>query len=79
MGGGRSQSPLIVTGTSLNDGKRLDEMPGAIMVKRKTPALRRSKHLCADAGYRSTDTLRVIEMHGYIPHVVDRRKEADTK
>ncbi len=40
---------------------------------------RRSKHLCADAGYRSADNPRVIEEHGYIPHVIDRRKEADIK
>jgi IS5 family transposase len=70
---------LIVTGANVNDGKRLDEVLGAIMVKRKTPAHRRSKHLCADAGYRSADNLHTIETHGYIPHVVDRRQEADIK
>ena len=70
---------LIVTGANVNDGKRLDEVLSAIMVKRKTPGLRRSEHLCADAGYRSADNLRTIEAHGYIPHVVDRRKEADIK
>jgi IS5 family transposase len=70
---------LIVTGANVNDGKRLDEVLGAIMVKRKSPPLRRSKHLCADAGYRSADNLGTIEMHGYLPHVVDRRKEADIK
>jgi IS5 family transposase len=70
---------LIVTGANVNDGKRLDEVLGAIMVKRKNPARRRSKHLCADAGYRSADNLRTIEAHGYIPHVVDRRKEVEIK
>ena len=40
---------------------------------------RRSKHLCADAGYRGVEHLRTIERHSYIPHVVDRRKEADNK
>ena len=43
------------------------------------PALRRSQHLCADAAYRSAECLRIIEEHGYIPHVVDRRKEAEAK
>lgn len=71
--------PLIVTGANVNDGKRLDEVLGAIMVKRKKPARRRSKHLCADAGYRSADNRRTIEAHGYIPHVVDRRKEAQIR
>lgn len=52
---------------------------GAIMVKRPHPKRRRSKHLCADAGYRGQPARAVIEAHGYIPHVVDRRKEADLK
>ena len=49
------------------------------MVKRKRTPLRRSKHLCADAGYRSAEALRIIDSHGYIPHVVDRRQEAAAK
>lgn len=63
----------------LNDGKRRDEVLGAVMVKRKNRAHRRSGHLCADAGYRSADNLCAIETHGCNPHVVDRRKEADIK
>ncbi len=43
------------------------------------PAAARSKHLCADAAYCSAECLGIIEEHGYIPHVVDRRKEADIK
>ena len=68
-----------MTGANVNDGKRLDEVLSAIMVKRKAPPLRRSKHLCADAGYRSAECLSIIEKHDYIPHVVGRRKEADIK
>jgi transposase len=68
---------LIVTGANVNDGQRLDEVLGAMRIQRKTPAHRRSKHLCADAGYRSAANHCTIETHGYIPHVVDRRKEAD--
>ena len=70
---------LIVTGANVNDGKRLAEVLGAIMVKRECPPLRRNKHLCADAAYCSAECLGIIEEHGYIPHVVDRRKEADLK
>ena len=70
---------LIVSAANVNDGKRLDEVLSAIVVKRKSPALRRNKHLCADAAYRSAECLRIIEEHGYIPHVVDRRKEAEDK
>jgi hypothetical protein len=46
-----------------------------IMVKRKLPALRRSKHLCADAGYAGEPALKLIELHGYIPHVKGRGQE----
>lgn len=70
---------LIVTGANVNDGKRLDEVLSAIMVKRPNPPHRRSEHLCADAAYRSAGCLRIIDEHDYIHHVVDRRKEADFK
>jgi len=70
---------LIVTAANVNDGQRLDEVLSAILVKRKCPPHRRSKHLCADAGYRSAENHRIIEQHGYIAHVVDRRQEADRK
>lgn len=70
---------LIVTAANVNDGSRVEEVLSALMVKRRSPALRRSKHLCADAGYRSATNLAIIEAHGYIAHVVDRRQEADAK
>ena len=70
---------IIVTGANVNDGKRLEAVLGAIVVEHKRPPLRRSKHLCADAGYRSAENMRIIEEHGYIAHVVDRRQEADAK
>lgn len=70
---------LIVTGANVNDGKRIDAVLRAIVVQRKRTPLRRREHLCADAGYRSADNLRLIEAHRYIPHVVDRRQEIDRK
>ena len=70
---------LIVSAANVNDGKRLGEVLSAIAVKRKCPPLRRNKHLCADAAYRSAECLRIIEEHGYIPHVVDRRQEVKYK
>jgi len=70
---------LIVTAANVNDGKRLDAVLSAIAVKRPCPPQRRSKHLCADAGYRSAENLGIIDRHGYIAHVVDRRQEADRK
>ena len=68
-----------MTAANVNDGKRLDAVLSAILIKRKRPPVRRSKHLCADAGYRSAENLRIIEEHGYIGHGVDRRKEVDIK
>ena len=70
---------LVVTAANVNDVTQLEAVLQSIMVKRKTPCARRSKHLCADAGYRGQRALQVIESHGYIPHVVDRRMEADAK
>ena len=70
---------LIVTAANVNDGKRINEVLSAIVVERERTPMRRNKHLCADAGYRSAENVRIIEAHGYIPHVVDRRKEADIK
>ena len=70
---------IVVTAANVNDGKRLDEVLDAIVIERPRTAQRRSKHLCADAGYRSAENLRNIERHGYIPHVVDRRQEAQAK
>ena len=70
---------LVVTGANKHDVTQLDAVLQAIMVKRKTPSIRRSKHLCADAGYRGWRALEIIESHGYIPHVVSRPKEAAAK
>jgi transposase len=70
---------LVVTGANEHDVTQLDAVLQAVMVKRKTSSTRRSKHLCADAGYRGRPALEIIESHGYIAHVVDRAKEADAK
>ena len=70
---------LVVSGANVHDCKRLDAVLSAIVIKRKDPPHRRNKHLCADAGYRGAEHLRSIQSHGYIPHVVGRRKEADIK
>jgi len=70
---------IIVTGANVHDSKALEAVLDAIVVKRKRPRHRRSKHLCADAGYRGAPCRCTIDKHGYIPHVVNRRKEADAK
>ena len=55
---------LIVTAANVNDGKRINEVLSAIVVQRARTPMRRNKHLCADAGYRSAENLRIIERHG---------------
>ena len=49
------------------------------MVKRDTPAARRSKHLCLDAAYRGEPARQIIERHGYIAHVASRTQELAAK
>lgn len=70
---------IVVTGANEHDVTQIDTVLQSIMVKRKVPAHRRSKHLCADAGYRGKAAMKVILDHGYIAHVVDRCKEAENK
>ena len=70
---------LVVTAANVNDVTQLETVLEAVVVERKAPPLRRSKHLCADAGYRGRQALHVIQEHGYTPHVVDRRRERDAK
>ena len=60
---------IVVTAANVNDGKRLDQVLSAVVVKRKRPPVRRT----------SAENLRIIDAHVYIAHVVDRRKEADIK
>ena len=70
---------FIVTAANVNDITMLDAVLQAIVVTRRQQPHRRSKRLCADAGYRSRAGLETINAHGYIPHVVDRRQEAEHK
>ena len=58
---------------------QIEAVLDAIVVKRVSPLKRRSKHLCADAGYRGKKAMKVILAHGYIPHVVGRKSEAERK
>jgi transposase len=68
---------LVVTGANRHDVSQLEAILDAIMVERPSPPIRRHKHLCADAGYTGAPALKVIEEHGYIPHVKGRGQEAD--
>ncbi len=65
-----------MTGANAHDVTQIETVLDAIVVKRPSPKQRRSKHLCADAGYRGKNAMTIILAHGYIPHVVDRKREA---
>jgi IS5 family transposase len=66
-----------VTGANRHDVSQLETVLDAVVVNRADPPIRRNKHLCADAGYTGAPALKVIEEHGYIPHVKGRGQEAD--
>ena len=67
---------LVVTGANRHDVSQLKSVLDGMMVKRQRPSKRRSKHLCADAGYTGAPALKIIEEHGYIPHVKGSGQEA---
>jgi transposase len=68
-----------VTGANRHDVSQLDAVLSSIMVKREVPPVRRSRHLCLDAGYGGEPALRIIESYGYIAHVVSRTQENKAK
>ena len=70
---------IIVTGANRHDVSQLEAVLDGIIVKRPDPPLRRSKHLCADAGYTGAPALDTIKKRGYIPHVKGRGQEAKEK
>lgn len=70
---------LVVSAANVNDISGLEPVLESIVVRRRAPPQRRSKHLCADAGYRSELAEQTMLAHGYIPHIVDRRRERDTR
>jgi putative transposase len=70
---------IVVTAANVNDGKRIAQVLESIVVKRKSPPVRRHKHLCADAGYRSAEAIRIMESHGYIPNVANGKHGARTR
>ncbi len=67
---------IIVTGANRHDVSQVAAVLEAIVVQRSAPPERRSKHLCADAGYTGVPALTIIEAHDYIPHVKGRGQEA---
>jgi IS5 family transposase len=69
---------IVVTGANAHDSTQLKAVLDGVVIDRENPPTRRSKHLCADAGHRGAANLKIIESHGYIPHVVSRGSEAES-
>jgi len=67
---------LVVTGANRHDVSQLEAVLEGVMVSRPNPPKRINKHLSADAGYTGAPALKIIEAHGYIPHVKGRGQEA---
>ncbi|MFZ6771051.1 transposase, partial [Undibacterium sp. Di26W] len=67
---------FVVTGANRHDVSQLESVLESMKFKKPQPPIRRNKHLCADAGYTGAPALRIIEEHGYIPHVKERGQEA---
>ncbi|CAG9932464.1 protein of unknown function [Candidatus Nitrotoga arctica] len=59
---------LVVTGVNAHDVTQLVAVLGAIVVKCPSPHKRRSRHLCAHAGYRGKNAMSIILAYGYIAH-----------
>jgi transposase len=67
---------IVVTGANAHDVTQLEAVLDSAAVGRPLPLERRSKHLCADAGYRGSRAMAAILARGFIPHVVGRGDEA---
>ena len=66
---------IIVTGANRHDVTQVSNVMDAMMLTSKPPSKRRSKHLCADAGYASKEVEVNLCERGYIPHIKGRGQE----
>ena len=66
-----------MTGANQHDVTQLEEVLARQKRKHPPSAMRRSKHLCADNGYRGQPAQVAMERACYIPHVQGRRQEAE--
>jgi len=66
---------FIVTAANRHDVSQLEAVLSGVMRKRPVPAVRRHKHLCADAAYVGAPALAIMEQEGYIAHVKGRGQE----
>jgi IS5 family transposase len=60
---------LTVTGAHRHDATQLAPVLATQKLWYPPPVVRRSKHLCADAGYRGASVAAAMVRAGYVPHV----------
>jgi IS5 family transposase len=65
-----------VTGANRHDVTQLGKVLATQQRWLPQPLIRRSKHLCADAGYRGAPAEALMNRAGYIAHVQSRSQEA---
>jgi len=67
---------LVVTGANRHDVTQLE----AVLDQRiALPPEKIEQKLCADKGYTGAPAKKIIEAHGYIPHVKERGEEIKAK
>lgn len=57
---------LVVNGANAYDVTQLEAALAFCLTKRPTPKQRCTKHLCADAGCRGKNAMKIIMAHGYL-------------
>jgi len=67
---------IVVTGANRHDVSQIEAILEAMVLIRATPATKKKKHLCADAGYRGKKSEEVMIRFGYIPNIKGRNEEA---
>ena len=67
---------LVVTGANRHDVSQLEAvLDGRVVI----PPENTEQNLCADKGYTGNPAMKIIEAHGYIPHVKKRGEEIESK
>lgn len=73
--------PLSIIGSAanVNDVVLLVPTLDSIVVPRPVPTKTHPQNLCADAGYKGQPAMEAVLNRNYIPHVKQRREEAEAK
>jgi len=73
--------PLSIIGSAanVNDVVLLVPTLDSIVVPRPAPTKAHPQNLCADAGYKGQPAMEAVLNRKYIPHVKQRREEAEAK